>query len=72
MPVPADRRSTERMMRMMSYTRLDQIDIEETIRRAREVRAEARQLIEHARQVRETAAIITGVRVRSDLRDTSP
>jgi hypothetical protein len=56
---------------MMSNTRMHQIDVLETIRRAREVRAEARRLIEQARQARETAAIITSVRARSDLRDTS-
>ena len=64
---PTDRRTEG----MMSSTRLDQTDVLETIRRAREVRAEARRLIEQARQARETAAIITSVRARSDLRDTS-
>jgi hypothetical protein len=58
MPAPADR--------------LDQLDALETIRRAREVQAEARPLIAQARQARETAAIIAGVPARSDLRDTSP
>jgi deoxycytidylate deaminase len=66
---PGDRRRTEGRM---SNTRLNQLDPQETIHRAREVRAEARRLIEHARQVRETAAIITGVPVRSDLWDTAP
>jgi hypothetical protein len=67
MPAPADRRRTEGMR---SNARLDQIDVLETIRRAREVRAEARRLIEQARQAREMAAIIGGVPVRSCLWDT--
>jgi hypothetical protein len=68
MPAPADRRRTERMM--MSNTRMDQIDVLETIRRAREVREETRRLIEQARQARETAAITAGVPAIFDLWDT--
>jgi hypothetical protein len=44
----------------------------ETIRRAREVRAETRRLIEQARQARETAAIIACVPARFDPWDTPP
>jgi hypothetical protein len=61
MPTPADRR---RIQRMMSNTRPDQLDVLETIRRAREIRAETRRLIAWARQVRETAAITAGVPAR--------
>jgi deoxycytidylate deaminase len=68
MPPPADRRRTERMR---SNTRLNQLDPQETIRRARAVRAESRRLIEQARQVRETTAITAGVPARSDLWDTA-
>jgi hypothetical protein len=64
MPAPDDRRRTEVMM---SNTRGDQIDVLETIRRAREVRAASRRLIEQARQARETAAITAGVPARSSV-----
>jgi hypothetical protein len=62
MPARADRRRTERMM---SNTQMDQLDVLETIRRAREIRAETRRLIEQARQARDGAAIIAGVPIRS-------
>jgi len=61
MPTPAARRRTKGLM---SDTRLDQMDAEETIRRAREVRAETRRLIEQARKARQTAASIGGVPAR--------
>jgi hypothetical protein len=63
MPAPADRR---RPKRRMWNTRLDQAEGLETIRRARETRAEARRVIEQARQGRETTVtIIAGVPARS-------